>query len=214
DRLSIYVSAKNPELAAPFNDNIEAFDIGSRGEVVTKSVTSREKNGYLVDLNGNIEFPILGVIPVEGKSVNDVKLLLKDRLVEGKYINDPIIRVELTNLKINVMGAVQSVGVIDVADNRINLLEAISRAGGLSTNANAERVVVIREHNGLRRKTVVNLTSNDVFDSSVFQLQQNDIVFVEPKDAVPTPKDDLNWRLLTIGMSIVTLVFTAINLLK
>src|SRR5690606_8022739 len=79
DRLSIYVSAKNPELAAPFNDNIEAFDIGSRGEVVTKSVTSREKNGYLVDLNGNIEFPILGVIPVEGKSVNDVKLLLKDR---------------------------------------------------------------------------------------------------------------------------------------
>lgn len=214
DRLSIFVSAKNPELAAPFNENVEAFDVGANGEVVTREVRNPLKNGYLVDLNGDIEFPILGTISVEGKSVNDVKNLLREKLISAKYINDPIVKVELTNLKINVIGEVKNIGVLDVPDNRINLLEAISRAGGLTTNASAQHVVVIREDNGTRKKTIVDLTSQDVFTSPVYQLQQNDIVFVEPKDNVPTPKDDMNWRLLTIGMSVVTVVFTALNFLK
>ncbi|WKK59882.1 MULTISPECIES: polysaccharide biosynthesis/export family protein [unclassified Sphingobacterium] len=214
DRLSIIVSAKNPELAAPFNDEMVGYSVGRGGEVFSKGTTTNRTGGYLVDQQGNIEFPILGTIAVEGKSVEQIKDLIKRRLVEEKYINDPIVKVELTNIRISMAGEINSRGVIEVPDGRITLIEAISKAGGLSRNAASDRITVIREENGMRKKIIVDIEKQAIFDSPAYYLKQNDVVFIEPKDDESTPKEERTWRLISFGLGLVTVVLTVLNFVR
>jgi len=214
DRLSIVVGAKNPELAIPFNQGIATYQLDEQGNVPVGPSSSRDTQGYLVDHNGEIEFPIIGSLLIEGRTINDVKNLIKQKLVDGKLINDPMIKIELLNLKINMMGEVNKVGVLNVTDARITLLEAISRSGGLTVNAAADRITVIREENGERRMVINDIQSKEIFNSPTFYLQQNDIVYIEPKDAQMTPKVQNNWRYISTGIGLVATIFTILNLLK
>jgi len=214
DRLSITVSAKNPELAAPFNVMGGSYVVGEKDSGSGLGVAGAGGPSYLIDQQGNITFPILGNLHLEGLTLEQVRDLLGQRLSDGGYIKDAIVKVELLNLKVNVMGEVNRVGIIDVPDSRINLLEAISKAGGLTRNAAADRVTVIREENGVRKKMLVNVESQDIFDSPAYYLQQNDILYVEPIAAENTPREDRNWRFTTIATGILTVILTALNLLK
>ena len=214
DRLSIIVAAKSRELAAPFNEGMITYQLDDQGNLPVSSSSSMNTQGYLVDNNGEIEFPILGTLPIEGKTLNDVKNMIKKRLVDEKLINNPMIKIELLNLKINMMGEVNKVGVLNVTDPRITLLEAISRSGGLTVNAAANRITVIREENGVRRIVINDIQSKEIFNSPTFYLQQNDIVYIEPKDAQPTPKVQNNWRYISTGIGLVATIFTILNLLK
>ena len=99
----------------------------------------------MVDLNGYIEFPILGKLKVVDLTRKQVADLIKNRLISENLINDPLIFVDILNIKITVMGEVKSPQVLQVEDSRITLLEAITRTGGVTTNALLDRVAVIRE---------------------------------------------------------------------
>jgi len=214
DRLSIKISAKNPELAAPFNvigGNYVADEKGSRSNT---SGNNLDAPTYLIDQQGNITFPILGNFHLEGLTLEQVRDLLVNRLSEGGYIKDAIVKVELLNLKVNLMGEVNRVGIIDVPDARINLLEAISKAGGLTRNAASDRVTVIREENGVRKKILNDIGSQDIFDSPAYYLQQNDIVYVEPVGAESTPREDRTWRFTSIAMGVVSIILATLTLLK
>lgn len=214
DRLSITVSAKNPELAAPFNVMGGSYIVGEKDSGPSSGAAGAGSPSYLIDQQGNITFPILGNLHLEGLTLEQVRDLLAARLSEGGYVKGAIVKVELLNLKVNVMGEVNRVGIIDVPDARINLLEAISKAGGLTRNAASDRVTVIREENGVRKKMLTNVGSQEIFDSPAYYLQQNDIVYVEPLSAESTPREDRKWRFTAIATGIVTVVLTAINLLK
>src|SRR5690606_17051376 len=119
------------------------------------------------------------------------------------------VKVELTNIKVSVMGEVAAKGVFDVPDARITLIEAITRAGGLTRNAAADRIVVIREQDGKRIKLIADIEKQDIFESPAYYLKQNDLVFVEPRDTETTPKEDRTWRFVSVGLGIVTVVLTA-----
>lgn len=214
DRLNILVSSKMPELAAPFNQGIGAYQLDDEGDIVTNSSVSNENKGYLVDNQGAIDFPILGTLYVKGMAIDDVKNLIKVRLIDEKLISDPVIKIELLNLKINMMGEVNSVGVLDVSDGRITLLEAITRSGGLTINAATDRIKVIREENGERKVIISDIQSYDIFNSPGYYLQQNDIVYVEPRDAEMTPRVEENWRYFGTGIGLLGTVFTILNFLK
>ncbi|MFC3353465.1 polysaccharide biosynthesis/export family protein [Sphingobacterium zeae] len=214
DRLGITVSAKNPELAAPFNVMGGSYTAVDKENSMRATSASSGSPSYLIDQQGNITFPILGNLHLEGLTLEQVRDLLAQRLSDGGYIKDAIVKVELLNLKVNVMGEVNRVGIIDVPDSRINLLEAISKAAGLTRNAASDRVTVIREENGVRKKMLTNVGSQDIFDSPAYYLQQNDIVYVEPIAAESTPREDRSWRFTSIATGIVTVILTAINLLK
>ncbi len=183
DRLSITVSCKNPELALPFNMSGGIFQISSDGKVnatSSESAMSKEK-GYRVDSDGNIDFPILGTLHVEGMTVGDVTEMIKNKIIEGNYIKEPLVAIEFLNFKYTVLGAVGSNGTFSVDGDRITLLEAIANANDLSMNARIDRVAVIREVGDERIMFMHNLHSKEIFDSPCFYLQQNDIVYVEPK---------------------------------
>ena len=203
DRLAITVSCKQPALAIPFNIRGGNFSVNADGEVSQQGASSVEK-GYRVDIDGNIDFPILGKLHVEGKKVSEVKEMIQDKIVEGDYIKDPLVSIEFLNFKYTVLGAAGA-GSYSVEGDRITLLEAIAKAGDLASNARVNKVSVIREENGVRKVYTHDLRSKSVFDSPAYYLQQNDIVYVEPK----YKKKDTEDRAIQYGTLILS-VFASI----
>ena len=177
DLLAILVNSKDPELALPFNMPVVTYQIGGQTSVQQRLL------GYLVDQNGDIDFPILGKIHVEGLTRMQVTELIKQKLMEEDLIKDPIVTVQFLNFKVSVMGEVARPGTFDISGDRITLLEALSMAGDLTIYGRRDRVAVIREKDGKRRITYHDLRSSDIFQSPCYYLQQNDIVYVEPNKA-------------------------------
>lgn len=179
DQLAIMVNCKDPELAMPFNMPMVTYQAGTNGTAYGQ----QRLLGYLVDANGNIDFPILGRIHVEGLTRLELTDLLRKRLVDEDLIKDPIVTVQFLNFKISVMGEVVRPGSFNITGDRITLLEALSMAGDLSIYGKRDRVAVIREKDGVRTIRFHDLRSSDLFLSPDYYLQQNDIVYVEPNKA-------------------------------
>lgn len=211
DRLSIIVSCKRPELALPFNTHASSIQVSADGNVSTSTGSSQERaaKGYRVDVDGNIDFPILGTLHVEGLKVSQVTDMIKSRIVEGNYIKDPQVSLEFLNFHYTVLGAVGHAGTFSVNDDRVTLLDAIANAGDLARNAKLGSVAVIRESGGERRVYVHDLRSKDIFQSPCYYLQQNDIVYVEPKHK---SKDREN-RVFQIGGIVISLASVVASML-
>ena len=177
DLLAILVNSKDPELALPFNMPVVTYQIGAQ------TTAQQRLLGYLVDQNGDIDFPILGKIHVEGLTRMQVTELIKQKLMSEDLIKDPIVTVQFLNFKVSVMCEVTRPGTFDISGDRITLLEALSMAGDLTIYGRRDRVAVIREKDGKRRILYHDLRSSDIFQSPCYYLQQNDIVYVEPNKA-------------------------------
>lgn len=174
DLLAIVVSSKDPELALPFNMPLVTYQIGNQYSAQQRLL------GYLVDSEGNIDFPILGKLQLKGLTRMQVTNLIKNKIMSEGLIKDPVVTVQFLNFKISVIGEVARPGTFDITGDRITLLEALSRAGDLSIHGRRDRVAVIRERDGKRTVLFHDLRSSDVFQSPCYYLQQNDIVYVEP----------------------------------
>ena len=128
-----------------------------------------------------VPFPILGKLHVVGLTVNEVQDLVRNKIMEGKYIKDPLVTMEFENFKYTILGEIGGNGTYTVDDGRITLLQAIANAGDIAPNGNIRRVLVYREENGVRKMYSHDLRTNDIFYSPCYYLQQNDLVYVEPK---------------------------------
>ena len=179
DRLHITVTCKSPELALPFNNQNGVVSVSSTGEVEAARGNSKEI-GYRVDIDGNIIFPILGKLQVEGLTVSQVSELIRNKIIEGNYINDPQVSIEFLNFKYSVLGATGA-DVYSVDGDRITLLEALAQSGDLANNARLDQVLVIREMGNERQVYAHDMRSKEIFNSPAFYLQQNDVIYVVPK---------------------------------
>ncbi|RKN76958.1 polysaccharide biosynthesis/export family protein [Ulvibacterium marinum] len=167
DLVSIHVSSLNPEASAPFNLFRGEAEGGFRAEQVD----------YLVDQAGEIDFPVIGKLKIEGLSPDELRVLLRDRLSE--YLKDPIINIRLRNFTVTVLGAVNVPGTYPVNGEQVTILEALGFAGDLTIRGRRDNVLVIRDFNGTKVYTRVDLTSKDMIKSPVYYLTQNDVVYVE-----------------------------------
>lgn len=176
DLITINVSALDPETVKPFNL-----------PVITNSISSLRYQGdikmqtYIVDLDGNIEFPVLGTIKIGGLTRVQASQMLKERISE--YVTDPIINIRLTNFTVTIIGEVNKPGTYTIEDEKISLLEAIGLAGDLTIHGKRENVFLIREENGVKRFSKFDLTSINVINSPSFYLEQNDVIYIEPNPA-------------------------------
>lgn len=134
--------------------------------------------GYLVDPQGNIDFPVVGKIKIAGFTPGQAKDKLAQILVE--HIKSPVVEVRVLNYKINMMGEVGRVGPVLAPNHKINILEAITAAGDIPLTGRKDRVLIIRENSGKLEFSRINLNSKSLFTSPYFYLQKNDIVYVEP----------------------------------
>ena len=194
DRLGISVQCKNMELAAPFNSY--SFQANSQGEVGRG--TDLSESGYLVDNEGYINFPILGRLQVGGLTTRQVSDYVTNLLVEGKHIPDAVVETNITNFTIYGLGAL-SPGKLVVKDGHITLLQAIAQMGDLQQRAKFRKVRVIREEEGQRMEFDIDVTTKDLYESPAYNLQQNDIVYAEPRKR----SNDVFNKSLT-GLSVLT----------
>lgn len=177
DMISIVVSSRNPELALMFNLPVISYQAGS--EVVSGQGTQRLL-GYVVDNDGNIDFPVLGLIKAAGMTRWELANEIKSMIIAQNYIKDPVVTVEFMNFKISVMGEVTAPGTYTIEGDKITLLQALSLAKDLTIFGRRDNVSVIREQDGERVIYQVDLRSVSLFESPAYYLQQNDIVYVEP----------------------------------
>lgn len=166
DIVTIYVSTFDLEAAKPFN------------LVKSQTTSALELVDYIIDIEGNIDYPVLGKVKLLGLTVEEAKELFKKKLED--YLKDPIVNIRILNFRISVLGSVNSPGIYQVSGERITLLEAIALAGDLNIKGKRENVMVIRDFNGTKTYTRVNLLNKELFNSPVYYLTQNDIVYVEP----------------------------------
>lgn len=201
DRLRITVSCKNPELAAPFNVSSGAVKVSTSGDVT--SPDAADANTYRVDAYGDISFPIIGKIHLAGLSLPDASDKIRELIMEGNYIKDPIVSIEFMNFHYTVLGAVAGNGTYTVDGDKVTVLEAIAKSGDLTAEADLHNIAVIRESDGERKIYTLDITNTDIFNSPAFYLAQNDIVYARPKR--PKGGDNnkaMTW--ITIALSAVT----------
>lgn len=193
DQVSIIVSCKEQELADLFN--LKRSQLSGGG--------TNTRMGYTVDDAGNITFPNLGPIHIAGLTRDEISKKIANLLIAGKWISDPIVTVEFNNLHFSALGEVKSPGSYPITNDHITLLEALSMAGDLSIHGERD-IMVIREQNGKRVKYMVDLRDNNLYDSPVYYLQQNDVIYVKPDQTVARQAADNpnNFKSISFWMSI------------
>ena len=138
---------------------------------------SQQMMGYLVDLNGDIELPRIGVMHAEGLTKNQLSNSIKSKLIG--LLTQPSITIRFINYRITVLGEVGSPGILTIPTERLTILEAIGMAGGVTEFGRIKEVKVLRENDGVRTMGTLDLTSKNIFESKYYQLQQNDVILVD-----------------------------------
>lgn len=176
DRVSILVKSKDPQLAALFNLSINSNRVGD------VAISPEGMASYIVNGQGNIDFPILGAIKVAGMTRDELAAYITGAL-RADQVRDAVVNVELLNASFTAMGEFGRTGRIPINRDRLNILEAISLAGDLGIQGKRENVAVIREESDGVHTYRIDLTNmQDVVKSPVFYIKQGDIIYVEPND--------------------------------
>jgi polysaccharide export outer membrane protein len=179
DELSICVSSEVPGATATYNLSFNNFT--SRTELPEQSTTQRFQT-YIVNNEGDINFPILGKIHVAGMTTMGLTNYLTQRISEN--VENPVVRVELLNFKVQVTGAVNGPKSVESNNERLTVLEAITAAGDVKIGARYDNVLIIREENGELQYHRIDLTDSKSITSPYYYLKQNDVVYVEPGDNI------------------------------
>lgn len=174
DELFISVNSLVPEATMAYN--LPMANPAAVNEI--QKTTQPQQQTYVVDPSGYIDMPVLGRLHVEGMTTTQ----LKDELVKliSAEVADPLVRVELINFRVKVLGEVKNPCAIKVDREKYSVLDALADAGDLTEFGERENVLLIREENGVTHYHHLNLNDVSVLSSPYFYLQQNDVIYVEP----------------------------------
>jgi len=210
DQLSIMVGGSDQEALAPF----QFFSSGGGSNGGGQNMQMMSGINYLIDINGNINFPVLGFVHLAGKTRLEAVIYLQEQLAQ--YVEKPVVNIEIKNFKFTVLGQVKAPGVHTVSTERLTILEAIGKAGDLQVTGLRSNVLVIRERNGQRIEYRLDLTNKSIYNSPAFYICQNDVIYVEPNFSANFQGTNFQTytQLGTTLVSIFLSVFTLITLTK
>ena len=203
DILNISTAALNPESVIPFS-----FNTGENNNQ-NRQVELLKLTGYLVNSEGEINFPQLGKINVKGKTTQEVQSILEKKL--SVYIKDPTVNVRIINYKFTIQGEVKQPGTFEVIEENITLPQALGLAGDLTINGRRDNILIYRQEGGERDIKRIDLTQSDWMNSDYFFIKPNDIIYVEPNN----PKVKSAGFVGNVGtlLSVVSILFSTIVLL-
>ncbi len=205
DLLSISVSSLNPEAAEIFNvSNVSAT------QTSTATGTTNQASGYLIDSEGYIRFPLLGKIKAGGKTKKALREEITSRLIDRKLLLEPIVDIRYLNYKVSVLGEVGRPSVLTIPNEKVTFLEALGLAGDLTIYAKRNDILLIRDEEGVKTLTRIDLTKDELFKSPYYYLKSNDIIYVEPnKSKVASTSRTMQW--LPVIISVLSLGIIAID---
>jgi polysaccharide export outer membrane protein len=175
DILKISVETLIPEAAVPYNR-------GANSGALLNSLELIKLNGYLVENDGTISFPILGEMNVSNLTTFEVEKMVKKLLVDGGHLNNPSVDVRLLNAKITILGEVNAPGTYNFTEQNITIFQAIGYAGDLTINGKRDDVIITRDVNGIRTISHIDLTSTEFMNSEYYYIKPNDTVIVNPNN--------------------------------
>ena len=210
DALTIYVSALDLEAVVPYN--LPAVVYATPGQTTLSTTPALQY--YVVDDNGDIEFPVLGKLHVAGLKRNEVELMVKEKL-EAQVLN-PQVHAHIVNAKVSVLGEVNRPGNVVMTGGRMTLFDALASVGDLTPYGRRDNVLVTREVDGKMQIARLNLRDVNVVTSPYFFLQQNDVVYVSPNKvrAVSSANASLWFSLVSTVASAATVIVTVINVAR
>ncbi|MBD5209676.1 MAG: polysaccharide export protein [Bacteroidales bacterium] len=177
DELSIVVTCQNPELAAIFNLPL-VTTLAGRG---TSQAYNQQVATYTVDKDGNINFPVLGTIKVEGLTRTQISDKIKGDLVANRLLEDPVVSVSFVNIFYSVTGEVTKPGRFPLDRDRMTVLDALANAGDLTIYGDRLGVKVLRREEGILKTYNIDLTNAEkVTESPAYIIQQDDVIYVTP----------------------------------
>ena len=172
DKIGVNVtSATTPELAMRYNL--------TQGNASTSATMNANNYRYTLDENGNVDLPGIGRMKVSGLTRAEAASLIQAKYRDG-IINDAVVTVSTYNQYVTILGEVKNPGQLEITRDNLNILEAIGRAGDLTITGRRDCVKVIRQEGDQSKTYYVDLRSKDIFNSPVYNLQQNDVIYVEP----------------------------------
>lgn len=207
--IQVYSASTKPDISdAPYN--LPA----AGGQQGGGQATATGRGGFLVDVNGDIEYPQLGVLHVEGLTKLQLADIIKRKINEkDSVLTNPSVIIRFTNLKVTVMGEVNQQGPISVPGERVTIIEAIGLAGGTTDFGLKNNVKVMREVDGKREVGIVDLSSKDLFQSPYYNLLQNDVVVVDPaRRKAKKAEQDVVMRQVSFGLSVITAIALLYNI--
>jgi polysaccharide export outer membrane protein len=193
DLLSIIVTCDDPLLSVPFNTPPQ-YSPQTINNGYINGIPATQ--GYLVNSKGEIDLPQIGAVQVGGMDMESAKAAITSRLTQ--HLSHPIVQLRILNFKVTVLGDVRNPGTFTIPNDRINLFEALAIAGDLNITGQRQNVVLIRTKDNKPERFVIDLTNGALVSNDLFQLKQNDILYVEPNAAAR-----LNSTLLKQSSSIV-----------
>jgi polysaccharide export outer membrane protein len=206
DLLSITVTSPNAAASQIFNTTVNV-------STQTIGYTSTQASGYLVDQDGYIDMPMLGSIKAAGLTKKILKENIVKSLVDSKYLLYPVVTVRYLNFKVTVLGEVARPMVINVPDEKINILEALGFAGDMTIYARRDNVTLVREEKGMRIVKRLDLNASSLLTSPYYYLRANDIIYVEPNRAkVSAASNTRNWLpAILSGLSLAAVIIDRIT---
>lgn len=165
--------------------------------------SSLEKEGYRVNSNGEINFPVIGYTKVKGLTLEQAQDAISKKL--EKYVTNSIVKVQFLNFRITVIGEVNEPSSFTISDEEVDLLEALGMAGDMTVYGRRENVLVIRKDEGKRTMVRLNLNKQETLESPYFYLKQNDVVYVEP-DKSKAQEYSPNNRLMPLVIATISAV--------
>lgn len=204
DLLSITVKSLSVESNRLFNQGV----LGTLGSSISNDnqIRNNKIDGYLVDKEGYINFPVLGKLKLGGLTKEAATDTL-EYILNEKYIKNPTVNIRFLNFKITLLGEVKNPSTVTIPTEKINIFEALSLAGGLTVAGKRENVLIIREKDGHRNLIRLNLNDKNIVSSPNYYLQQNDIVYVEP-DSYKAVTASLRRANIQFGLSIILSTLT------
>ena len=200
DILNISVTALDMTSIAPF----------LKEKFYNSNMEQNLLDGYKVDANGDINFPLIGNIKVADLTTKQAAIKIQELL--SKSIIDPIAKVSVLNYNITILGEVQNPGTFKLFDPKITIIQALGLAGDITIYGKKKNIKVIREINGNSVSTEVDLTNSNFISSDFYYLRKNDVVYVEPTFA--QIKNSGYIGQITNITTILSLIFTHIVLLS
>ncbi|SMO36526.1 polysaccharide biosynthesis/export family protein [Solitalea koreensis] len=170
DILAISISSLNPEATVLFNTKATNSS--------TNTLDQRQIDGYLVDKNGFVDMPVIGLMKLGGLTSDAASNTIKAKLTN--YLKEPSVSVRFLNFKVSVLGEVARPGVYPITSESVTLAEALGLAGDITIYGVRENVLLIREENGSRQFARINMNSSDVFATPYYYLHKGDVIYVEP----------------------------------
>ena len=169
--------------------------------------------GFLVDQNGNIEYPRIGTVHADGLTKRQLEDTIKSKL--SSELKEPSVIIRFLNFRITVLGEVGRAGTITIPYERVTILEAIGLAGDIPFTGKKNSVRIIREANGNREVGTIDLTAKNLFESPYFYLQQNDVLIVDPTKAkVRSNEESIVLQRITFALTFITTAALLYNLFK